>query len=155
MITVTAAILIKEDLILIAKRKLSDTLPNKWEFPSGKIEYNETPKECLKRELKEEFNINVSVGDLFGESIFQYPDFKIKLIAYKVNWTGGKIKLISHDSYKWVTINNIDNYDFAEWLSKGGKDIIDNTIALCPNCHKKMHILNLKIDKDFLVKNRD
>ncbi len=114
MTIVTAAILIRNELIFIAKRKSSDILSNKWEFPGGKIEDDETPKECLKRELKEEFDIEVDIGDFFGESIYQYPDFKIKLIAYKVLWKNGKIKATAHDTYKWISINEIDNYDFAE-----------------------------------------
>ncbi len=114
MINVTAAILIKNGLILIAKRKASDALSNKWEFPGGKIEKGESPEECLIRELKEEFDINTEIEEYFGESIYQYPDFKIKLIAYKVRWITGKIKSTSHDLYKWIKINDIDNYDFAE-----------------------------------------
>ena len=64
MINVTAAILIKSRLILIAKRKASDTLSNKWEFPGGKIETAESPEECLIRELKEEFDINAYFGHI-------------------------------------------------------------------------------------------
>jgi len=114
MINVTAAILIKDGLILIAKRKASDALSNKWEFPGGKIEKGESSEDCLIRELKEEFNINTDIEKYFSESIYQYQDFKIKLIVYKVKWISGKIKLTSHDSYKWIRINDIDNYDFAE-----------------------------------------
>lgn len=114
MINVTAAILIKDGLILIAKRKASDALSNKWEFPGGKIEKGESSEDCLIRELKEEFNINTDIEKYFCESIYQYQDFKIKLIVYKVKWISGKIKLTSHDSYKWIRINDIDDYDFAE-----------------------------------------
>jgi len=114
MIEVTAAILIEKDLIFIAKRKSSDTLSNKWEFPGGKIEINETAKECLKRELKEEFNIEVSVGSFFGESIYQYPDLKVKLLAYRVFWRNGKIISTEHEDHKWVSIKEIGKYDFAE-----------------------------------------
>ncbi len=114
MINVTAAILIKDGLVLIAKRKVSDTLSNKWEFPGEKIETDESPEECLIRELKEEFNINTEIEKYFGESIYKYTDIKIKLITYRVKWIGGKIKLTSHDSYEWIKINDIDNYDFRE-----------------------------------------
>ena len=58
---VTAAVIEKGDKILIAKRRLGRTLGGKWEFPGGKIEPGETPEECLKRELKEEFD--VEAGD--------------------------------------------------------------------------------------------
>ena len=91
MITITAAILMKDNRILIAQRKHSDKLPGKWEFPGGKIEDNETPEECLKRELKEELNIDISIKAFFTESIYSYPDFKIRLIAYLVTWDTGKI----------------------------------------------------------------
>ena len=54
---VTAAILVKDGLILIAKRRASDRLGNKWEFPGGTVEDEESPEECLEREMKEEFGI--------------------------------------------------------------------------------------------------
>ena len=65
---VTAAILIKDNRILIAKRRINDKLAGNWEFPGGTIEYEETPEECLRREMKEEFDIDVTVGEYFGES---------------------------------------------------------------------------------------
>jgi len=55
MIRVTAAIIINNDRILIAQRLNTDKLAGKWEFPGGKIENNETPEQCLIREMKEEF----------------------------------------------------------------------------------------------------
>ena len=114
MINVTAAILIKDGLILIAKRRASDTLSNKWEFPGGKIEVGESAEDCLVRELKEEFDINTDIEKYFGKSIYQYTDFKIKLIVYKVKWISGRIRSTSHDLYEWIKIDDIDNYDFAE-----------------------------------------
>lgn len=65
-IKVTAAILENDGRILIAQRKSSDHLSGKWEFPGGKIEHGETPEECLARELKEEFDIYVTIGDFLG-----------------------------------------------------------------------------------------
>ena len=59
----TAAILIKDNKILIAQRKLTDNQGGKWEFPGGKIKGDEAPRECLTREMKEAFGINVSVGE--------------------------------------------------------------------------------------------
>jgi 8-oxo-dGTP diphosphatase len=64
---VTAAILIEGGKILIARRKADDHLAFKWEFPGGKVEPGEIPEECLKREMKEEFNVEVRVGN-FGAS---------------------------------------------------------------------------------------
>ena len=114
MIFVTAAILIKNNKILIAPRKPTDMLANKWEFPGGKIELNELPECCLIRELKEEFSIDIKILKYFGESIYKYPNFKIKLIAYKVLWLSGEIELIDHQDFKWISLNEIDKFDFAE-----------------------------------------
>lgn len=110
---VTAAILIKDGLILIAKRKNNDKLANKWEFPGGKIEPGETAEECLKREIQEEFKINIRVGAFFGESIYHYPHAEIQLLAYWTYWESGNIESTAHDEYKWISIGELDNYDFA------------------------------------------
>jgi 8-oxo-dGTP diphosphatase len=110
---VTAAILIKDGQILIAKRKKGDRLAEKWEFPGGKIETDETPEECLKREMLEEFGIEVSVGQYFGESIYHYNHGSIKLLAYQTHWERGNIVLKEHDEFKWVKSNQLDLFDFA------------------------------------------
>jgi 8-oxo-dGTP diphosphatase len=110
---VTAAILIKDGQILIAKRKKGDRLAEKWEFPGGKIETNETPEECLKREMLEEFGIEVSVGKYFGESIYHYNHGSIKLLAYRTYWEGGDIIAKDHEEFKWVSPNQLDLFDFA------------------------------------------
>jgi len=110
---VTAALMMKDNLILIAKRKPDAELANVWEFPGGKIEAGETPEECLRREMKEEFNIDVTVDDFFANSIYHYEHGSIELLAYWTHWKDGVITLIDHSEVKWVTIDELDNYDFA------------------------------------------
>ena len=83
---VTAAIIVKDGKVLIAKRKPTDKLPDKWEFPGGKIEPDETPRDCLAREMKEEFGITVSVGEFLGESVYHYEHGAIRLLAYRACW---------------------------------------------------------------------
>ena len=112
-IKVTAAILIKDDKIIIAKRKANDYLAEKWEFPGGKIENNETPEQCLKREIKEEFDIIVSVGEHLGSSIYHYDHISIELLAYRTYWESGSINLNDHDEFKWVSLKQLEEYDFA------------------------------------------
>ena len=114
MLKVAAAIIIKNNLILIAQRKTTDYLANKWEFPGGKIENSETSKECLKRELEEEFDIDIEVSDYYGKSIYRYPKFEICLSVYKAFWITGNIKLKDHKDYKWIKIEEVDNYDFDD-----------------------------------------
>ena len=110
---VTAAILIKDGKILIAKRKADDRQANKWEFPGGTVEQNETPQACLKREIQEEFGINVSVGRILGESIYHYDHGSIKLLAYRAHLKYGKIALNEHADYRWVSAEGLVEYDFA------------------------------------------
>jgi len=112
LVTVTAAIIKKENKILIAKRK-EGHLANKWEFPGGKIESNETPEDCLKRELREEFGIGTKIGKLLATSIYEYPHIKIKLMAYEVEYIAGEFKLNDHHEIKWVSKEDILIYDFA------------------------------------------
>jgi 8-oxo-dGTP diphosphatase len=113
LVKVTAAILERDGKIIIAQRKSKDHLAGKWEFPGGKIENGETPEECLARELKEEFDIEVSVGEYLGSSVFHYDHISIELMAYRTFWDGGKINSTDHKDYQWVTINQLAEYDFA------------------------------------------
>lgn len=110
---VTAAILIKEGKLLIAKRKAGDRQANKWEFPGGTVEKSETPEICLKREMQEEFGIEVSVGKFLGESTYHYDHGSIKLLAYRAHWESGKIVLKDHADHRWVSSAQLSEYDFA------------------------------------------
>jgi 8-oxo-dGTP diphosphatase len=110
--SVTAAILVKNEKILIAKRRSTDKLGNKWEFPGGKIESGETPEKCLKREMMEEFEIEVSIGQYLGESIYRYEHGSIRLLAYRAYWERGDISTNAHDDFKWVSLDQLEKYDF-------------------------------------------
>ncbi|MBW2491105.1 MAG: (deoxy)nucleoside triphosphate pyrophosphohydrolase [Deltaproteobacteria bacterium] len=113
MVKVTAAILAKNNKIIIAKRGFDDELANKWEFPGGKIEIDETPEQCLKREMKEEFDIDISVGEYLGSSIYHYDHLSIELLAYRTYWEGGEIDLKDHDDFKWISLEQLADFDFA------------------------------------------
>ena len=110
---VTAAILVKDGKILIAKRKNTDKIPNKWEFPGGKIKSDETPEACLKREIKEEFGVDITVGSFLGESVYHYDHGTIRLCAYQVYWQRGHFFLKEHADFKWVTANQLQEFDFT------------------------------------------
>ena len=110
---VTAAILIKGSKILIAKRKANDRQANKWEFPGGTVEKGESPETCLKREMQEEFGIEVSVGKFLGESIFHYDHGSIKLLAYLTYLVSGKPAPKNHSEFQWVSTQQLSGYDFA------------------------------------------
>ena len=114
MIKVVAAILKKEDKILIAKKREGKPLAGMWEFPGGKIEEGETPEESLIRELREEMDIKIKIKEYVGESIYDYGDGKvISLKGFTAEIVEGNIKLTDHDEYKWVTLEEIYNYKVA------------------------------------------
>jgi 8-oxo-dGTP diphosphatase len=110
---VTAAILVKDGKILIAKRKAGDHQANKWEFPGGTVKPDETDQACLKREMQEEFGIKVSVGRIFGESIYHYDYGAIKLRAYLASLESGKLTPKAHSEFRWISIDQLSEYDFA------------------------------------------
>ena len=112
-IRVTAAILEKDGKILIAKRKTGDKLfAGLWEFPGGKVEEGETPEECMARELKEELDIEVEVGELITSNKHKYPHGIFELLAYRVKHISGEMVLNDHEEIKWVTADEMSNFEF-------------------------------------------
>ena len=77
MISVTFAIIEKAGKILIARRASDQKLAGKWEFPGGKVEDGESPEECLKRELEEEFGVQVEVGEFIYSNKHHYDHISI------------------------------------------------------------------------------
>ncbi len=110
---VTAAIILLNNRVLIAQRAPNEKLAGKWEFPGGKIEIGETLQECLEREIREEFDVNIEVLDFFGESIYEYESGCIKLIAFRCMWNSGEFILKVHSCIEWVEKNELELYDFA------------------------------------------
>jgi 8-oxo-dGTP diphosphatase len=113
MVRVTAAIIIDHGKVLIAKRKRTGRLGGMWEFPGGKIEPGESPEQCLKRELKEEFEIEAAVGEYLGTSVYAYDFGTIELLAFQTQVTGSEMKLNFHTAIAWVAVGDLCKYDFA------------------------------------------
>ena len=113
MIKVVAALLKKNEKFLIARRKKGKHLEFKWEYPGGKVENNEDEKTALKRELKEEFDISSIVGDFITESHYNYEDISINLRLYLIDDFSGDFSLKDHDKIEWISIKEINNFDFA------------------------------------------
>ena len=91
-IHVVGAVIIEDDKILCAQRGPSKSLPLKWEFPGGKIEAGETPQEALSREIKEEMQCKVEIGDQVEHTVYEY-DFGI------VHLTTFYCKLLKEDPF--------------------------------------------------------
>lgn len=107
MLTVTAAIIRREGKILSARRKPGSHMAGYWEFPGGKLEPNETPRQCLKRELREEFNIDSKVGSFFGESCYDYGTKQIRLLCFFVDYLSGTFELHDHDEIRWLPVHRL------------------------------------------------
>ncbi|WP_051275825.1 (deoxy)nucleoside triphosphate pyrophosphohydrolase [Desulfovirgula thermocuniculi] len=113
MVEVAAAVIVKNGRVLIAQRREDDKLPLKWEFPGGKVEAGETPEECLVREMREEFSIDISVGDCICASEFEYEHISVRLTGYFAEWLGGSLRPAEHRQIRWVLPSELDGIDFA------------------------------------------
>lgn len=113
-IRVTAAVIIYKGKILIARRKRDQHMGLKWEFPGGKIRKNETPEACLIRELEEEFSVKTGIREFFHRNIHHYENKSIELISYIVNYTSGEFIPHDHEEIRWVTREELENFDFAD-----------------------------------------
>ena len=111
MITVTAAILTKDNKIFLARRNSETKHAGKWEFPGGKMEHGESGEQCLSREIREEFSINITVDEFFAESIHEYENAKIRILAYRITWVSGKMVPKDHDRIAWVSPDKLLEYD--------------------------------------------
>ena len=147
---VAAAILVKDDKILLAKRPANDRLPNKWELPGGKIEDGETPEVCLQRELFEEFGIKVEVADFFCSSVFTYEHMKIELLAYFVQWTSGVMVPTVHEEIRWCALKELNSFDLAPADIPIVEELI-STGNLSANCGQALNLRSIKniFDDDF------
>ncbi|MEG1469688.1 MAG: (deoxy)nucleoside triphosphate pyrophosphohydrolase [Anaerovoracaceae bacterium] len=114
---VAGAILIKDGKILCAKRGngIYEYTSQKYEFPGGKLEGSESPKEALHRELIEEMDLNIDIDnmELFYIVEHQYPDFFIKMHCFISEITDEKINLKEHLDMQWKTTDDILDLDWA------------------------------------------
>jgi 8-oxo-dGTP diphosphatase len=113
-INVACAIIVIENKILVTQRSEKMKLPLKWEFPGGKLEENESEIDCIKREIKEEINVEIEVLRKLSNSIYDYGDFKINLIPFIAKHILGEIKLTEHSDYKLLEKVELLSLDWAE-----------------------------------------
>ncbi|MCA6422423.1 MAG: (deoxy)nucleoside triphosphate pyrophosphohydrolase [Flavobacterium sp.] len=114
MINVTCAIIIIDNKILVTQRSEKMKLPLKWEFPGGKLQENESEIECIKREIKEELNIEIDVINRLSNSIYDYGTFKINLIPFIANYLLGEIRLTEHKEYRILEKSELSLLDWAQ-----------------------------------------
>ncbi len=113
-VDVVAAIIKKNNNYLIVQRNKKKHMGLKWEFPGGKVENNESFKQALSREIKEELNIEINIHEKIAKE--NYKDSKINIILhyYLCSHKNGIIELREHEQLAWVDKKNLNKYDFAE-----------------------------------------
>lgn len=114
-VEVVAGVIEFENKILCAKRDISkfDYISNKFEFPGGKIEEGETNEQTLERELIEEMEMNVLIGEHFIEVVHEYPDFELTMQVYLCKATSMDVKLNVHKEILWLEKKDLAHLDWA------------------------------------------
>lgn len=110
---VTAAVIRQNGKILIAQRPLDKMLGGLWEFPGGKQEPGETLAECLRREIKEELDLEIAIGEQVVTIKHSYTHFKITLYAFYCWVVRGQPQALHVADWRWVSLAEIERFPFA------------------------------------------
>ena len=111
-VEVAAGLVLRDGMLLIARRRSQDHLGGLWEFPGGKREPNETFEDCLRRELREELGIEVEVGALFDSLTYDYPGKRVVLKFYRCVWRKHEPRALGCQAFAWVTASQLARYTF-------------------------------------------
>jgi 8-oxo-dGTP diphosphatase len=112
---VVAAVIEKDGKLLVCQRTRHQTMPLKWEFPGGKIEEGEQPRDALRRELDEELGIQAKIGDEIARVRHSYPNGSaVELRFYIVREYEGEIENRIFRDIQWSVPNALPSYDFLE-----------------------------------------
>lgn len=107
-IRVAAAIIRDEDKIFATARGYGE-FKGQWEFPGGKIEPGETPQDALKREIMEELDTEITVGELIDTIEYDYPAFHLSMDCFWCSIIKGSLTLKEAEDAKWLTKDNLDS----------------------------------------------
>ncbi len=111
-VNVVSAIIKDGDSMFIAQRN-HGSLKGYWEFPGGKRKENETDEQALKREIKEELDIDINVESFVDEVIYPIPTRTLNIRFYEASIKHGTIKLLEHSDAKWITQDHLNHIN---WL---------------------------------------
>lgn len=111
-INVVAAVIMKEGWVFATQRGYGE-FKDGWEFPGGKVEAGESPEEALRREIREELEVEVNVGDLIDTIEYDYPAFHLSMKCYACTIAGGSPHLLEHEAARWLSADQLDS---VAWL---------------------------------------
>lgn len=112
-IHVVGAVIVENNKILCAQRGTTKSLPLKWEFPGGKIEEGETAQDALRREIDEEMECSVEIGEKVDYTVHEYDFGIVHLTTFYCNLLEGEPVLTEHVAFKWLPTNELDTLDWA------------------------------------------
>ena len=131
-VQVAAALIGDRDRFMICQRPAHKARGLLWEFPGGKLEEGEDGPAALIRECKEELDVTLAVEDLYLSVPHEYPDILIELLLYHARIDHGDLKLLEHADLKWITPDEIDQYEFCpadtDILAQIRKDHLENRL---------------------------
>ncbi len=113
-IHVSCAIIERDGCFLAVQRSHQMTHPLKWEFPGGKIEKGESPETCLKREIREELGMTVSIQKPLRPLSHAYETFSITLYPFRCRIQSGKLTLHEHRTFKWLSPARLKPLEWSE-----------------------------------------
>ncbi len=112
---VVAALIVKDGKILVCQRTRHQTMPLKWEFPGGKIEEGEQPRDAMRRELEEELGIDARIGDEVSRIRHEYPNgAAVELRFFVVREYAGELENRIFRDMQWANPQDLPSYDFLE-----------------------------------------
>jgi len=111
---VTCAIIVEGEQVLVTQRSRQMPHPLKWEFPGGKVKKGEKPGVCIRREIREELSIEISVEKMLPAVIHLYGSKAIELIPFICQHLEGVIELAEHSDYRWIHLGDLDQLDWLE-----------------------------------------
>lgn len=111
-INVVAAVIMKEGKVFATQRGYGE-FKDGWEFPGGKVEAGESPEEALRREIREELEVEVNVGELIDTIEYDYPAFHLSMKCYACTIAGGSPHFLEHEAARWLSADQLDS---VAWL---------------------------------------
>ncbi len=127
---VVAALLFKDEKILVCQRTRHQTMPLKWEFPGGKIEEGEQPRDALRRELEEELGIHAKIGDEVARIRHDYKNgAAVELRFYAVHEYQGQIENRIFRDMRWAARSELPSFDFLEADAELVRDLASGKFA--------------------------
>ncbi len=128
---VVAALIFQDDRILVCQRTRHQTMPLKWEFPGGKIEEGEQPRDALRRELEEELGIEATIGDEVARIRHDYKNGSaVELRFFAVREYKGEIQNRIFKDMRWARPSELPSFDFLEADLQLVKNLAEGKIAV-------------------------